>query len=195
MITDSDFKEIIQREGSANPPMEMIDRILKLADTITLRPGGILIPFGKIDTDLYIVRDGILQLLYLVKDKEQIFGFAPPGTFLCSLHSTYMRRPTVMQIESCKTSSTVLRLTAQQVEDLKRESPFFTHWLLDLALYRLYTLEPKLTLINGTAEDRYMNLLRHRPDIVNSISSKRLAQYLNVTPSWLCKIRKKLLYE
>ena len=49
--------------------------------------------------------------------------------------------------------------------------------------------------INGSAEERYRNLLKFRPDIANVISANRMASYLNVTPSWLCKIRKKLLYE
>lgn len=194
MITDNDFKEILKQEGTANPSSEMIDRILEMAETVRLNPGGILIPFGKTDNDLYIVRDGVLQLLYVVKDKERIFGFAPPGTFLCSLHSMYMKKPAVMQIESCKTESTVLRLTHQHVQELK-QVPEFTQWLLNLTMYQLYSLELKFTLINGTAEDRYINLLKHRPDIANSISSKRLAEYLNITPSWLCKIRRRLIFK
>ena len=34
-----------------------------------------------------------------------------------------------------------------------------------------------------------------RPDIINAVSNNRLAFYLGVTPSWFCKLRKKMLYE
>lgn len=195
MINDLQFKEILQHEGSFKPSVELLDRILAASDKVDLEPNEILIPYGKTDTNFYIVREGILQLLYYEKEKENIFGFAPPGTFFCSMHSVYRKQPTVMQVEACKVSSSVLRISETTFNNLMHESNEFCHWMFDLAMYQLYTLEVKLNLINGTAEDRYLNLLRHRPDIVKSTSANRLAQYLKVTPSWLCKIKKKILYE
>lgn len=195
MINDVQFKEMLQREGSSRPPLEVLDRLLELTERVELEPNEILIPYGKTDTNFYIVREGILQLLYYEKDKENIFGFAPPGTFFCSMHSVYRKQPNVMQVEACKVSSSVLKLPEAAFNRLMHESNDFCYWMFDLAMYQLYTLEVKLNLINGSAEDRYLNLLKHRPDIVKSTSANRLAQYLKVTPSWLCKIKKKILYE
>lgn len=195
MIQDQQFKEILQNEGSFTPSMDLVDKVIELSETVELAPKEILLPYGKTDTNFYIVREGVLQLLYFVKDRENIFGFAPTGTFFCSMHSVYKKQPATLQVEACNVKSSVLRIKKENVINLMRESNEFCFWMFDLAMYQLYTLEMKMNVINGTAEDRYSNLLKCRPDIVKSTSSNRLAQYLNVTPSWLCKIKKKLLYE
>ena len=106
-----------------------------------------------------------------------------------------MNQPAVMQIESCRIASSVLRIRRDVFFSLMRESHEFSLWMFDIAMGQFYTSECKMIQINGSAEERYRNLLKFRPDIANVISANRMASYLNVTPSWLCKIRKKLLYE
>ena len=67
--------------------------------------------------------------------------------------------------------------------------------MFNLAIGQIYTSELKVTYVSGTAEDRYKRLLKIRPDIVTAISANRLASYLGITPSYMCKLRRKLLYE
>lgn len=195
MDTDTDFRDILRNEGRFSPSDPLIDRLLENSDEISLKSGKVLIGYGQTDTNIYIVKDGIIQLLYFKGEKEVTFGFAFPGTFMCSPQSVYMNQPAVMQIESCRIASSVLRIRRDVFFSLMRESHEFSLWMFDIAMGQFYTSECKMIQINGSAEERYRNLLKFRPDIANVISANRMASYLNVTPSWLCKIRKKLLYE
>ena len=178
-----DFKRILKAEGTFCPSDELIDRILDAAEPVNLRP------------DIYIVKDGILQLLYFDGEKEATFGFAFPGTVLLSPHAFYMNEPAVMQIESCNIPSTVLHITKSKFDSFAEKSHEFALWMFNLAIGQIYTSELKVTYVSGTAEDRYKRLLKIRPDIVTAISANRLASYLGITPSYMCKLRRKLLYE
>lgn len=194
MDTDTDFRDILRNEGRFAPSNTLIDKLLMYSEEIRLKPGGVLIGYGQTDTNIYIVKEGIIQLLYK-GEKEVTFGFAFPGTFMCSPQSVYMNHPSVMQIESCRITSSVLRISKADFFSLMKQSHEFSLWMFDIAMGQFYTSELKMIQINGSAEDRYRNLLKFRPDIASAISANRMASYLNVTPSWLCKIRKKLLYE
>lgn len=44
-----------------------------------------------------------------------------------------------------------------------------------------------------TAEERYENLLRNKPELLQRISQKHIASYLGITPQSLSRIRKKSL--
>lgn len=195
MDTDTDFRDILRNEGRFVPSNILIDKLLMYSEEIRLKPGGVLIRYGQTDTNIYIVKEGIIQLLYFKGEKEVTFGFAFPGTFMCSPQSVYMNHPSVMQIESCRITSSVLRISKADFFSLMKQSHEFSLWMFDIAMGQFYTSELKMIQINGSAEERYRNLLKFRPDIANVISANRMASYLNVTPSWLCKIRKKLLYE
>lgn len=190
-----DFRKALKAEGTFGPSDDLLDRIIDISRPVFLKSGEVLIGYGELNTDVYIVKDGILQLLYLDGEKEVTFGFAFPGTFLFSPHSFYMNRPAVMQIESCRISSTVMRISGTQFERLLEESHELALWMFNLAVGQIYTSELKVTYVSGSAEERYRCLLKIRPDIVTSISMNRLASYLGITPSWMCKLRKKLLYE
>ena len=128
-----------------------------------------------------------------LKSGKVLIGYGQTDTN--SPQSVYMNQPAVMQIESCRIASSVLRIRRDVFLSLMRESHEFSLWMFDIAMGQFYTSECKMIQINGSAEERYRNLLKFRPDIANVISANRMASYLNVTPSWLCKIRKKLLYE
>ena len=93
MDTDTDFRDILRNEGRFSPSDTLIDRLLENSDEISLKSGKVLIGYGQTDTNIYIVKDGIIQLLYFKGEKEVTFGFAFPGTFMCSPQSVYMIRP------------------------------------------------------------------------------------------------------
>ena len=133
---------------------------------------------------MYIVKDGILQLLYFDGEKEVTFGFAFPGTVLLSPHSFYMGKPAVMQVESCRIASAVMKIDKPRFEKLLEESHEFARWMLNLAIGQIYTSELKVTYVSGSAEDRYKSLLKIRPDIVTSVSANRLASYLFQPTAW-----------
>ena len=193
MDTDTDFRDILRNEGRFSPSDNLIDRLLENSDEISLKSGKVLIGYGQTDTNIYIVKDGIIQLLYFKGEKEVTFGFAFPGTFMCSPQSVYMNQPAVMQIESCRIASSVLRIRRDVFLSLMRESHKFSLWMFDIAMGQFYTSEKKLKYIKGDARERIIAVLKYRPEILEYVSARTLASYIGVTEAYFCRIKKEIL--
>jgi hypothetical protein len=58
---------------------------------------------------------------------------------------------------------------------------------------QLYTHEMKLSLINGEAKERFLALMRNRPEIMARVPLKIIASYLGITPQYLYQLRKTYL--
>lgn len=73
-------------------------------------------------------------------------------------------------------------MTREKFYELMKLSHEFARWMFDIAVYQLFGCEMKLSLINGTAKERYVSLIRNRPEV------KMIASYLDVTPEYLSRI-------
>ncbi|HJA98187.1 MAG TPA: Crp/Fnr family transcriptional regulator [Candidatus Alistipes avicola] len=186
------IRELLREEGTLKPSDEIIDRFLSYTEEITLRPKERLIDHGSINTNIYCIKEGILRLFHIEESKEVTYGFATPGTIILSLHSYYRRQPAFIMAENCKAEAKVLRMPKAQFDRLVEESHEFSRWMFNIAMGQLYSCEHKLFLINGTAKDRYLAVVRNRPDIIEAVPSNVIASYLGVTPQYLCHLKHEL---
>ena len=62
------------------PSDETMLKFFECAEEIHLKPNQVLIGYGDIDPSLYIVKEGLLQILYFDGDKEVTFGMASSET-------------------------------------------------------------------------------------------------------------------
>jgi CRP-like cAMP-binding protein len=183
-------------EQSGGIPMsdELFELFVGRMTEIHLKNKEVLIPYGKIDTNLYLHRSGILRACYFVGENEKTYGFAEPGTLTVSYHSYCWHKPSVFQIESCG-ESTVLKMTRKQLEELLDSSHEFTKWLLSVRTDQLCFHEFKLTNISGDAKDRYLWMLKNRPDVVAQVPDKVMASYLGVGHTYLSRLRRTMWRE
>lgn len=186
------IRELLKEEGTFRPSDEIIDRFLAGMEEITVRPKERLIDHGSINTNIYCIKEGIVRLFHIEDSKEITFGFATPGTIILSLHSYYMRQPAFIMAENCKKEAKVLRMDKAQFDRLVEESHEFSRWMLNIAIGQLYSCEHKLFLINGSAKERYLAVVRNRPDIIEAVPSNVIASYLGVTPQYLCHLKSEL---
>lgn len=186
------IKELLRAEGTLKPSDEIIDKFLSNMEEITLKPKERLIDHGSINTNIYCIKEGILRLFHIVESREVTFGFATSGTIILSLHSYYMRQPAFIMAENCKTEAKVLKMSKTQFDRMLEESHEFSRWMFNIAMGQLYTCEHKLFLINGTAKERYLAVVRNRPDIIEAVPSNVIASYLGVTPQYLCHLKSEL---
>lgn len=62
---------------------------------------------------------------------------------------------------------------------------------------RLYrqSYDRLLDLYKKSPRQRYLDIINNYPEILQEISQKELASYLQITPTYLCRIRKQLLFD
>lgn len=168
-----------------------MNTLLDSREEICLQPNDILIPCGKVDDNIYILKSGIVRQAYFDGTTEKTNAFGTQGTIIISFHSYHMRTPSFFQIEAC-CETVVLKISKKEFDDLIKSSHEFAQWMLSLAHRQLWAYEMKLSVINGAAEERLRSLIVNRPDIMSKVPLKIIASYLGITPQYLSLLRKKL---
>ena len=186
------IRELLKEEGNFGPSDEIIDRFLAGMEEISVKPRERLIDHGSINTNVYCVKQGIIRLFHIEETREVTFGFASPGTIILSPHSYYMRQPVFLMAENCKMEARVLRMSKNQFDRLIEESHEFSRWMFNIAMGQLYTCEHKLFLIKGTAKDKYLSVVKNRPEIIQAVPGNIIASYLGITPQYLSHLKNEL---
>lgn len=184
------LKELIKNESNHGLPDGVFARLLDNMQEIRLKANDVLTKYGKTDDNLYLISSGIIRCHYFDGENEKIYGFAAPGSIITSYHSFYAGLPSIWQTESCG-NSVVLKTGKDKVEKMIHESHEFAIWMLSLSLGQLFANEMKLSIINGSAKEKYKSLIENRPEIAREVQLKDIAAYLGVTPAYLSRLRKK----
>jgi CRP-like cAMP-binding protein len=187
---DRGLKQLLyEQTGGVAMSDELFERFVEPMTELRLRNKEVLIPYDKIDNNLYVLKEGIMRACYIDGGNEKTYGFADTGTVMISYHSHFMHRPSVFQIESCG-ETTVLKMEKKQLVELIDTSYEFAKWLLAIRTAQLYFNEFKLTAITGTAKERYISLIQNRPEILDRVPLKIIASYLGVAPNYLSYLKK-----
>lgn len=172
-------------------PDELLDRFIGIMTEVHLKNRQALIPYGAVDANVYVQKSGITRVCWFDGEREKTYGFSSPGTVIISYHPHAMHLPSSFQYESCG-ESVVMKAPKREFDELVAGSHEFARWVLAIHLQQLYFNELKYTLINGSAKERYLSLVKNRPDIIKRVSSKVIASYIGVTTTYLSDLKKSL---
>ncbi len=191
---DGKLKKMLFDECGCKMSDELFARFVDSMTEYRLQNKEVLIPYGKLDTNVYVQKSGILRACYFDGENERTYGFSNPGTVVMSYHGHFMRQPSSFQIESCG-ESVVLKMSKKELDELIDSSHEFAKWMLAIQSAQLYINEFKHTVVSGTASERYLSLLEKRPEIIANVPSKIVASYLGVTHNHLSYLKKALREE
>lgn len=186
------LKKLLAKECNYRFSMDtpVMERFLFLLTEVPLKRGEVLTGYGQLDTNIYVIRNGIVRLTWFDGLKEKTFAFGRPGSLLTQMHCYYMHLPSFFQCDAC-TTCTVMKISKQKFDALVDESEEFAKWFLDRTLDQLCGLEMRLDKINGLSSNRFKAMVEIMPEVVESVSSRIIASYLGITPSYLSQLKKK----
>ena len=183
------LKRLLDDECSYRLKEEIMDRFLSTMEEIKLQQGDILIANGSLDSNIYIVKEGIMAHTYLSGMKDCCWGFSLPGTMMYSLHPYYFNKPAFYQVVAC-CDSVVMKQSKEHFDKLIAESHDFARWVLSMAQCQLFFFEKKNSVISGNARERFISLAKNRPEIFQKVPMKIIASYLGITQQYLSNLKK-----
>lgn len=187
------LKESLNKECDRTLTSEEWDMLFSLSVKLKLKRGEVLIDAGHVDPNVYIVKEGVMRGLDYNGDKERTFCFGLPGTIFNSRHSFYKNLPSQYRIEAC-CPSVVLRISREDFIGLTDTYHRFAVWALHYAWSEQYLEEDRESTVHrGDAKERYIQMVKTRPMIVEKVSQRVLASYLGVSPEYLCRVKSDML--
>jgi len=185
-----EIKTCFEEIGSFS--VAQINEAMELIEIKTMKKGEHLLREGDISAKTYTIIKGCVRQYYLVDGIEKTTFFYTEGQSIYSPNSAAERIPAKYYL-SCVEYSTLSVLTLENQEAMYRKFPVLESASRVSLREELHNYQEMLsTYITTNPEDRYLNLLKYRPELLNRVPQYQLASYLGVTPESLSRIRKRI---
>lgn len=159
----------------------------------SFKKGSILLREGQVSSLCYFVLKGCVRQYYLVNDEEKTTNFYTEGQPVTPYEGTFNRKPSKYYL-SC-VEDTIL--SAGTAEDEARMFKIFPQFeaICRIAVEEELgkSQEALASYIISSPEERYLNLMKNRPDLLDRVPQYQLASFLGVTPESLSRIRKRIM--
>lgn len=158
----------------------------------TVKKGTILLNAGERSRDSYFVLEGCIRTFYVVDGEERTTAFYTEMEALTPV-CVVSRTPSEYTI-SC-VEDTILSISDADLEvDINSRFPRFETLCKVLSEELLAKERTDFDAFKTSSpEERYLNLLRTRPDLVQRVPQHQLASYLGITPQSLSRLRARLI--
>lgn len=179
------FSSIGIQESELQPFLSKLKRKSYLEGSIILIP-------GQTDNYLSFLNSGLIRYYVQTQSKESTFDFVLPNSFYCHYDSFYSRKPTRF-ISQALSDCEVIRIHNDDLMELYSTCKYAKD-LTRIAVEKLLEKKVKreLSLLIDTPEQRYLNLIEKKPDLLQKIPQKYIATYLGIVPETLSRIRKRI---
>lgn len=171
------------------------DGIIEAFPIKTFAKETLLLKEGQIAKDAFVVIKGCIRK-YSILDGEEITNeFYTELQSAVNFESMANNKPSKYYF-SCTEETTVAIMNSEKENALYKKFPHFGE-ICRVEMEKILgaSQETFSAFKNATPKERYLNVLKNRPDLVQRVPQYQLASYLGIKPETLSRIRKKILLD
>lgn len=171
------------------------EEIEAIVETMTIKEykkGSVLLKEGQVSTEAYFVLEGCVRQFYLVNGEEKTNNFFTEEQWVISMQSFGQQKPSAHYLDCCIDSSLVVGNRDKEESLYKRFPKLET--ISRKVMEKVFAEQQEImsSFTTDTPEQRYLKLLKSRPDLFQKIPQYQIASYVGVKPESLSRIRKRL---
>lgn len=158
----------------------------------SVKKGTTLLKAGQKSKDSYFVLKGCIRKYYIIDGEEKTTAFYTEMEGLTP-HCVLSQTPSEYFISSVEDSILIVSDTDMEVE-MNRKFPKFEIMCRILSEELLAKQQINFDEFKTSSpEQRYLNLLQKRPDLIQRVPQHQLASYLGIKPQSLSRLRARIL--
>lgn len=158
----------------------------------TVKKGTILLSEGQLSNESYFVLKGCIRTFYILEGDEkttefytEMEGFTPP----CVIN----KQPSELHI-SCVEDSIITISNIEMEADIFKKFPKFETLCRVISEQLLAKNQCVFDEFKTSSpEQRYLNLLKNRPELLQRVPQHQLASYLGIKPQSLSRLRARII--
>ena len=178
-----EFK-ILEKKELSWLESQLVSEVIPAGKTISTQ--------GKINNDIIFLNDGIIAAIYNINGKNFVRDFYFNGNFFRDDQSYSNQEPSKFSIETI-TNSIIQKITYEKLGEIVHHLPKIKSISEDLDKIGFINISKRLeTMLILNPENRYLELLRERPFLLNEVPLYMIASYLGITSVALSRIRKRI---
>ena len=156
------------------------------------KKGTILLREGEIANKSYFPFEGCVRQYYLIDGIEKTTFFFTEGQSISSFQGINEKTPSKYYLECVEDCRLTVSFHEDELE-MYRRFPKFKMLCLKETERQLGNYQEMLAYyITSSPEERYLNLLKTRSELLNRVPQHQIASYLGVKPESLSRIRKRI---
>lgn len=154
--------------------------------------GTVLLREGEIARECYFVLSGCIRQYQLIDGEEKTTAFYTEGEAAVSLLSFNEQVP-ANHFFVCEEDTTATAGGLGSEESFLAKHPKFAEVIRIMLEQSFGKMKDDFArFITSSPEQRYLQLLEQRPDLLQRVPQHQLASYIGVTPESLSRIRKRI---
>jgi len=168
------------------PSKQMLKRSIT---EVSYPKGYILLRADKVEANIYFIKKGIARAYAQTADNEITFWFGKEGDTVISMKSYVANQKGYEDIELLEDCQ-LYELKTKDLQALFEKDIHIANWGRKFAEQELVKTEERLISRQfKTATERYKELLRDHPDLIQRVQLGHIASYLGITQVSLSRIR------
>ncbi len=172
---------------------EEINAVVENTQLENFKKGVTILQEGQICTKCFFVLEGCLRQYQIINGEEKTTAFFFEGE-AAVLYSSYLEKKPSKYYLSTIENSILTTGTRIAEKELHKKYPKLENLLNTLMPYDYNKSQEHIELLtNYSPEERYLTVLKTRPELLNRIPLHLIASYIGVTPESLSRIRKRIL--
>ncbi|KQT35803.1 hypothetical protein ASG22_01930 [Chryseobacterium sp. Leaf405] len=191
------FKFVSQDCALDAADMSLITKNCKL---VSFEKGDVLLNAGTECNYIYFILSGEAISYFndhTGKTTIWFFHFNRPESYVKNIFAVDYKSflsgaPSTISIEALS-KLVAIRFSKEDIKIIKQDSSFFKSWINLINERALIMIYDRLSaLLTLSATERYKNLLKEEPYLLNMFTSYHIASYIDIAPPSLSRIRKKI---
>ena len=187
--TMNNFIEQLKKYGNLSPELET--DITPKIKFLKKQKGDFLLKEGQVVSNLFVIEKGLVRSFYNSNEREINVWFGFENVILGSVTPLFFNQPSIENIQFLEDTS-LYYISSSDLNKLYETSLEMNIVGRKMAEEYCKILEERsFSLQTQSAEQRYNDLLKNQPEIVQRISLRHIASYLGISQETLSRIRRK----
>ncbi|NDW19022.1 Crp/Fnr family transcriptional regulator [Dysgonomonas sp. 216] len=173
-------------------PKDSINNITDIISEVEYPKGYRLLNANKVERNIYFIKTGIARAYIDSSNTEITFWFGKEGDTVVSMKSYVNNQDGYESIELLE-DCVLYKINTEALNNLFAKDVYIANWGRKFAEQELLKTESRLISRQfKTASERYHELLRNTPELLQRVQLSHIASYLGITQVSLSRIRGKL---
>jgi CRP-like cAMP-binding protein len=157
-----------------------------------IKKGTILLKEAEVSKECYFILKGCMKRYYIVGGEEKITGFFTDGQVV--IPASYTDKLPSKYYLSCLENTFASFGNPETENVLYKKYPQLESVTRILGEKLMVSMSNEFDdWVSSNPEDRYLQLVKKRPELIQRIPQYQLANYLGIKPQSLSRIRKRLV--
>ena len=181
---------------SSGITIDELEKIIPKYKQINFTKNDYLLNEGQVEKKYWFIETGFIRSYIIDIDGNDItFNLYSSGDVIIDYPSFFFFAPTRENIQAL-TDCVCWEISFDDFQELFNDISSYREQQRGLLVGSYFALKQhSISLIADQAKDRYLRLLKEKPQIIQNVSLKHIATFLGITDTSLSRIRKEIATE